>query len=357
MTTLLNELTFLIDFVIDNFLAIWPYLLVTIPIAAAVNLLGASKYIKRAFAASPVVAILLATAVGAFSPLCSCTVIPVVAALLLGGVPLAPVMAFWIASPSMDPEIFFLSAAVLGWPLAVWRLIAALLISLAAGYLTHLAVERGWLGADLLRARGAEPLSIRAAGGRMLGWLKEQLHLSPTPVFVGASLAYETEGGGCASGSCALPPQPAPLPNDPAPNWRTPAFRRRLGRETAEATWFVVRFMLLAFVLEALLVRYVPQDWIVSLLGGGNPAAIPAAALLGVPIYTSNLTALPLIGGLLEQGMSPGAALAFLIAGPMTTLPAMTAVWQLVTRRVFALYVSFALFGALLSGYLLAWLG
>jgi len=50
--------------------------------------------------------------------------------------------------------------------------------------------------------------------------------------------------------------------------------------------------------------------------------------------------------------MSPAAALAFLIAGPTTTLPAMAAVWSLVTHRVFVLYVSFALVGAVVLGYL-----
>jgi uncharacterized membrane protein YraQ (UPF0718 family) len=50
--------------------------------------------------------------------------------------------------------------------------------------------------------------------------------------------------------------------------------------------------------------------------------------------------------------MNPGAALAFLIAGPTTTLPAMAAVWGLVSRRVFALYVGYALAGALACGFL-----
>jgi len=86
---------------------------------------GASKHIKRAFDAGPIAAILLATIVGAFSPFCSCGVIPVIAALLIGGVPLPPVMAFWIASPSMDPEIFFLSVGTIGWDLAVCRFLSA----------------------------------------------------------------------------------------------------------------------------------------------------------------------------------------------------------------------------------------
>ena len=114
----------------------------------------------------------------------------------------------------------------------------------------------------------------------------------------------------------------------------------------------VVKFMTLAFLLTALIKLYVPEQWVAGLLGAQNPLAIPTAALLGVPVYTSNMTALPMINGLLAQGMNPSAALAFLIAGPITTLPAMAAVWGLASRRVFALYVSLSLLGAVVLGYL-----
>lgn len=113
----------------------------------------------------------------------------------------------------------------------------------------------------------------------------------------------------------------------------------------------VIKFMALAFFLEALIILYVPQEWITSALGQKNPLAITFAAILGVPTYTSSLTALPMISGLLTQGMNPAAALAFLIAGPTTTLPAMAAVWPLVARRVFGLYVTYCLAGAVLTGY------
>jgi uncharacterized membrane protein YraQ (UPF0718 family) len=112
----------------------------------------------------------------------------------------------------------------------------------------------------------------------------------------------------------------------------------------------VGKFMALAFVLEALITLYVPAGWISASLGSQSPLAIISAALLGIPAYTTSLTALPMISGLLNQGMNPAAAIAFLIAGPTTTLPAMAAVWPLVARRVFLLYVSFALAGAVLTG-------
>ena len=123
------------------------------------------------------------------------------------------------------------------------------------------------------------------------------------------------------------------------------------------ATLMVVKFMALAFFLEALIILYIPEQWITSIMGNENSFAIFTAGLLGIPVYTSNLSALPMVSGLLEQGMSPAAALAFLIAGPTTTLPAMAAVWILVKNRIFILYVSFALVGAILLGYLKLILG
>jgi uncharacterized protein len=69
-------------------------------------------------------------------------------------------------------------------------------------------------------------------------------------------------------------------------------------------------------------------------------------------VYTSNMTALPLISGLLTLGMNKGAALAFLISGPTTTLPAMVAVWGIVCKKIFLLYLCFVLVGAVVFGLL-----
>ncbi|MDP5334078.1 MAG: permease, partial [Paracoccaceae bacterium] len=62
--------------------------------------------------------------------------------------------------------------------------------------------------------------------------------------------------------------------------------------------------------------------------------------------------ALPLVGGLVAQGMAPGAGLAFLVAGGVTSLPAAIAVWALVRPGVFTLYIALSLSGAFLSGLL-----
>ena len=375
------------QFIINAFLHIWPYLLVTIPLAVTVQMSGASKYIKRAFEARPLTAILLATILGAFSPFCSCGVIPVIASLLISGVPLAPVMSFWIASPSMDPEIFFLSAGMIGWELAIWRLAATLFLSLGAGFITHMLVQNGWLGKEILRTHRVAKVQSTAALLKM-GWqrikngitgvwasgtmfppvisnLKDRFQCAPMVVPAKSEAAANCSSGSSENTSFIIPQLAIrELPYTPfrgsscgseeqscGCDGPTGTFRHRLLKETLSATSMVAKFMALAFFLEALIILYVPKEWITAALGQKNPMAIATAAILGVPTYTSSLTALPMISGLLTQGMNPAAALAFLIAGPTTTLPAMAAVWPLVARRVFVLYVSFSLVGAVLMGY------
>ena len=55
----------------------------------------------------------------------------------------------------MDPEIFFLSVGTIGWNLAVWRLVGTLLLSLSAGFITHFAMQKQWIGTNILRNRNA----------------------------------------------------------------------------------------------------------------------------------------------------------------------------------------------------------
>ena len=118
MTLLLNELARILVFVWEALVHVWPLLLITIPVAVLIKEVDASSKISSIFRKNIWLSIVIATLVGAIAPFCSCGVIPVISAMLISGVPLAPVMSFWLASPSMDPEIFFLSVASLGWPLA-----------------------------------------------------------------------------------------------------------------------------------------------------------------------------------------------------------------------------------------------
>jgi uncharacterized membrane protein YraQ (UPF0718 family) len=361
----------ILDYIVESFFHSWPYLLISIPIAVAVQMSGASKYIRRAFSAKPIMAIVLATFVGAFSPLCSCSVVPVVAAMLIGGVPLAPVMSFWLASPSMDPEIFFLTVSSLGWDLAVWRLASTLVLSLGGGFITHMLMQNGWLGKDILRkSQSVQVKNYSQIFREGLRAIKVKLFGRPS-LFVPQSV-LSVEAAACADPGCSAAepsmvspsaivastthPQAVFHPESAYPSdvkVESP-FWVRLAQEIWAATLMVMKFMLLAWFIGGLVRLYVPEEWITRILGGANPWSIFTGAVLGVPVYTSNLAAMSLVSGLLAQGMYPPAALAFLIAGPMTTLPAMSAVLGLVNRKVFAIYIAFALIGAVVFGYVYA---
>lgn len=344
------------EFILSSFLHIWPYLLITIPVSVIVNVSGASKFISKALSKNPLLSIFLATVVGAFSPFCSCGVIPVITSLLIGGVPLAPVMSFWIASPSMDPEIFFLSTSVLGWQLAIWRLASTFAISLLAGYITHYVTRKGFIGEEVLRAdRSTQAPNFFDAFTQTLkhylvGSKSVKVALQPADAKNNISVmqcCYSSTSSMAATESnseCGC------SKNEPS---QTESLREKIITETRKSVWMVVKFMSLAFLINALITFYIPQDALSKLLVSHGTSSVIIATLVGIPAYTNSITALPLVGGLLTLGMSKGAALAFLIAGPTTTLPAMVAVWGIAKRRVFILYLSFSLFGALLFGLLL----
>ena len=341
-------------FIWNGFLHLWPYLLVTIPLAVAVRLSGIASMISRIMGSRPIVSIFLATLVGAFSPFCSCGIIPIIWSLLVSGVPLAPVMSFWLASPSMDPEIFFLSVSTLGWQLALWRLGATFVLSLGGGLITHLLLKSGWLGSRLLRN---ELLSkpVRLGAFLRAAWQRWKLAFSqPRMVDPYSSGVIAIDNTNVVDGGDG-DSESGPCNNNSSEDCTAPglpAIWSRLVRETGSALLMVGKFMALALVLEALIVLYIPAAWITGALGADKPLSVAFAAVLGIPVYTTNLAALGMVGGLLEQGMQPAAALAFLIAGPTTTIPAMAAVWRLVTGRIFALYVLITLLGAVTLGYL-----
>jgi hypothetical protein len=94
-----------------------PFMLMAIAIAGAVRAAGAENLIARAARQREGRMVALFAIAGAALPFCSCGVVPVIASLLAAGVPVAPVMAFWMSAPLMDPHQFFITAGELGWQL------------------------------------------------------------------------------------------------------------------------------------------------------------------------------------------------------------------------------------------------
>ncbi len=294
-------------FVGDALLGIAPFLLLAVFISAYASASGADRLIARAFSGSPGRTVILASFMGALSPFCSCGVIPLIAAMLRAGVPMAPVMAFWLASPVMDPEMFLLTVAGIGMGFAVAKTLAGVALGLIGG-LAVLGVER--LGGM------RDPLAGEARGGCAV-----QSFVPGSPIEVHWRL------------------------------WEDAARRERFLRDSLRTGLFLGKWLSVAFLAESLMLAWVPAESVAQVVGGEGALTIALSAVVGAPTYLNGYAGIPLISGLLEIGMSGGAALAFATAGAVSSIPAAIAVWALVRRSVFVLYIGLGLFGAILSGY------
>lgn len=282
-----------------------PFITFAVLAVAFLKATGSENLLARAFEGNPLRMIVLAALLGGLSPFCSCEVIPFIAALLAVGAPLGAVMAFWLASPLMDPAMFAITTGAIGLEFALAKTLAAVALGIFGGLGT--------------------------------------LMLSRTPVFADPLRAKPAVGGCCG----------VKKPFSGKPVWRfwSEAERMQTFRDTAlENAAFLLKWLTLAYTVEALMVHYMPADLIANILGGDGLGTVMLGALVGMPAYLNGYAAPPLVAELLAQGMSNGAAMSFMIAGGVSSIPAAIAVWALVKPRIFAAYLGFALTGSVIAG-------
>ena len=295
----------IIQFSASALLGTAPFIAFAVLAVAYLKATGAENLLAKAFEGNPARMIVMAALLGGLSPFCSCEVIPFIAALLAVGAPLGAVMAFWLASPLMDPAMFAITTGAISLEFALAKTAAAVALGMFGGFGT--------------------------------------LMLAGTPVFADPLREKPSVGGGCG----------VKQPFSATPVWRfwTQAARRDTFRSTAlENAVFLLKWLTLAYVIEAVMVHYMPADLIATVLGGTGIGTVILGALVGMPAYLNGYAAAPLVAELLDQGMANGAAMSFMIASGVSSIPAAIAVWALVKPRVFAAYLGFALAGSVLAG-------
>ena len=292
---------------LSSILSTLPYILFAVLAVAYMKATDAEHLIVRAFEGSETRMIVFAALIGGLSPFCSCEIIPFIAAMLALGVPLSAVMALWLSSPLMDPAMFSITASALGFEFAIAKTIAAVGLGLFGGF-GVMVMARSGIFDNTLRER-AQPKSC------------------------------------CGGGQ--------PYQGDPVWAFWKEAPRRAVFRgESIENFLFLLKWLTLAYLIEATMISYVPASLVAGYLGGDGLQPIALGALIGGPAYLNGYAAVPLVAGLLEQGMSNGAAMSFMLAGGVSCIPAAIAVWALVKPRVFAAYLGFAFVGSLTAGIL-----
>lgn len=345
----------------------WPYLLLSVVLASAIQVYVGTERLARWLRARTWVAVVGAVVLATFTPFCSCGTTAVVLGALASSVPWAPVVAFMVSSPLTSPSELVLSAGLFGLPFAVTFVVAAAVLGLLAGAVTHV-LERAGLLAGQERVRRT-PGSIDgapddSAGGATDGGTETSCggstgSCTPTST-VDPAAGIRTRvastpaaaGTPVVAGTLLLEPSPAPCDGEtacetrPAAPTRHMQFVRALGTNGRRLAVLFLGFATLGY----LIIRLVPSEVMTASLGGDSPASVLVAATLGIPVYINSDASLPLVASLMEGGMGAGPALAFLTTGAGTSVGAIGGMLLIARWRVVALVVAILWVGAVALG-------
>lgn len=295
-------------YVLESFVDVAPTIAIGLILSAWVAASGAGIVTAQWFRGRPATTIVIASAAGAVTPVCGVTVLPLMTGFLASGVPLAPIMAFWLSSPVTDPAMFAVTWAVLGPAFAIGKAVAAFALGVFAGTGTALLT-----GTKMVQ----NPLrSLR-----------------------------KSEAGECGTGIST---------EFSFRIWQDPARMRIFRADLLSMTKLIALCLTFAFAAEYLLRDLLPPHLLATYVGEDSVYAIPLAVMVGGPMYLDGYAALPLVRGLLDLGMSPGAAMAFLVSGGAVSVWGAMAVVAVLRPSTVALFVALAAVGSLTIGYAFA---
>jgi uncharacterized membrane protein YraQ (UPF0718 family) len=248
--------------------------------------------------------VVASTAMAVTTPLCSCGTTAVILGMIAGNMSWAPIVAFMVASPLTSPEELIYTAGLFGWPFSWAFYIASIALGLLGGLVAY---------------------QFEA-----LGWLNNQARFKPIR---GASGLAST----------------APAADVARPRRRVTwqSLAKELLQTSRQLALFFFSFAFIGYLINGL----IPAAWISAVFGGGHIYSVPLAATLGLPLYVNTEASMPLVRALLDAGMSPGAALAFLITGAGTSIGAIAGALTIARWRVIGLVIATPWVGAIIAGY------
>lgn len=279
-----------------------PYLLFGFLVAGILSVCVSPEWVERNLGRRGLGSVLKASLFGVPLPLCSCGVIPVSASIRRHGASRSATTAFLLSTPQTGVDSIAITYGLLGPVFAVFRPIAALLTGLLGGGLVQMFDEPQ--GPD----DAAKPDAPTCDGPCCAGGPSEHLVLR---VFRYGFVVLPRDIGG------------------------------------ALLVGVLVAGAITALVEPNYLAQHVGKGPLSSLL------MILATMAASVPIYVCATASVPIALGFIHAGVSPGAALAFLIAGPATNAATLTVVWRLLGRRTALLYLVTVALSAVACGLLL----
>lgn len=234
---------------------------------------------------------LYGTGLGALTPFCSCSTIPILAGLLSSKAPFGPSISYLIASPLLNPVIIIMLWTLLGWKLTLYYFIIIVIFSMLIGIVwERLGLEHSVKKVKVRRGNGTNDESV--------------------------------------------------------PKWRLAI------RDAWSFFYPLLPYLLIGVFIGAIIHDFIPQDIIVKYAGSDKPWAIPIASVIGIPMYIRAETMLPIGSALVGKGMGIGAVIALLIGGAGASIPEVVLLSKLFKRKLLVAFVISILSVAIITGFI-----
>ncbi|NWN89949.1 permease [Marinobacter adhaerens] len=259
----------------------------------------------------------LAAGLGAITPFCSCSTIPMLKGLIRARAGFGPMVVFLFSSPLLNPIIVGLLVATFGFTLTAIYVLAALVVAVGAGW--------------LLQALGFER-------------------------YVRKTAVEESSGCSASASSCDAAPaessgEVSSCGAQPSDTLKAKGKYSGLWREAWSDFVDVLPYLLIGIAIGSVIYGFMPTDLLEQYAGADNPFAIPVAAVIGVPLYIRAEAVIPLAAALMAKGVGAGTVLALIIGSAGASLTELILLRSLFTLKLLTAFVAVIFAMAMIAGY------
>ena len=238
---------------------------------------------------------LCAALLGTVTPFCSCSSIPIFIGFTSAGLPLSVTFSFLISSPMVDLGSLVLLASVFGWKISLLYVLSGLVIAVCGGALI-----------GFMKLENEVEDYIRSA--KIFETVQAELHFSDRLDFA--------------------------------------------AEQTSATTKRLLPYVLAGVAVGAFIHNWIPEEFVVRLLGSRNPFGVILAALVGIPMYADVFGIIPIAEALLAKGALLGVVLSFMMAVTTLSLPSLVMLRKAVKPKLLAVFVAICTIGIIASGYI-----
>lgn len=300
----------------------WYILLIGILMAVSVNVYVDSNKLKSYLEKNSKLSIPGSVAFGALTPLCACGTMAVILSMFVSSLPWGPVMAFLISSPLTSPSEYIFETAFFGNRFANVVLISSVLLGISAGFVAHILETKTNFFNNQFR------------------FLKEHEE---------SCCSMEHYNSHQETTCCSVENTTNNNKIEFIKKYKLDIFIKEfIDIGIKKVLFYFIIFIAIGRIIELL----IHKEMVMGLFSDDKSYSILLGATVGLPLYVSGPSALPILKSFINSGAGEGAVLAFLITGKATGMPVIAGLSTLLKKRAIFFYVAFIYIGGILAGYI-----